>query len=1079
MSVLPAQTPYWRDMNIINKNREPESTEFVTYASMAGALKAISGTDGITDFSLSDNYLSLNGLWKFYFSPSGNLPDDISDPEKSCADWKDIKVPGNWERQGFGTAVYTNVRYDFAPSNPRPPVLPAKDPAGVYRRSFTIPSGWKNKDIFLNICGAKSGVCVYVNGKESGYFEDSKNLARFNITRFLKEGDNTLVLEMHRWSTGSYLEDQDFWRISGIEREVYLSAGAKGGISDFEIDAVPDNSLKNGDFHLQVTGDSLKNVSYTLFDSTGRKIAAGHSAEFSEITDNIKFTYVDSALVHKKRVCNFETSLKNIKLWSCERPYLYDLIICAGTKGAEEYVPFKVGFRKLEIKRSAETDSTGTPYTVFFINGKPAMLKGVNMHEHNPVTGHYLTAAEIREDLSLMKRNNINAIRTCHYPQSRYFYELCDKYGIYVVCEANLESHGTGYDLREGGTLGNNPAWICNHLDRENNMFERCKNFPGIIIWSLGNEAGNGYNFYMAYKFLKSKERTGRPVNYERALWEWNTDMFVPMYPSGAWFEKTGRTATLKPVIPCEYSHAMGNSNGGLWKQWRAIYKYPNLQGGFIWDWVDQGFLEHDSAGRKYWAYGGDYGKDEPSDGNFNCNGLVSPDRTPHPALHEVKYCYADAAFLADNSDNLAFRVINRFSFTNLGEYIIKYKVFPESRACVSRHGLKIDGKKPVAAGNLHISLAPGDTGKIRIPEFKREKGRNYYVNFNLVTTCSRNLIPQGWSIASEQLHLTPTGNSTKIVRNKNGEITLHEDADKIVFASKDIKFVFDKETGTISSYEYKGKELFYGGFGFRPNFWRAPTDNDYGNGEPLRTQIWKKASSDFNVSTEAALDKDNKSGELTAEYKLPAGNIFTMKYSIMPDGMISIKQHFSPAPAGSPELPRLGFRFRIPAVSDKFEYFGRGPWENYKDRKASAFMGYYENSAENNYVPYIRPQENGHHCDTKWLAAGNMLIKADSLMEFNILRNSIEDFDGENASENYQWNNFSPDEVHNTAYAKNRLRKQTHINDIIPKDYAEVCIDYGQTGIGGYDSWGAMPDGDVILLPEKSYSWTINIRPF
>jgi beta-galactosidase len=593
--------PYWKDIQTVAVNKEYPRTAFMTYDNRNQALTG--------EYENSPYYKLLNGTWNFYYADAyKDLPANIEQPDANIA-WKEIKVPGNWEVQGYGVAIYTNHGYEFKPRNPQPPQLPETNPVGVYQRDIEIPADWDGRDIFLRLEGAKSGVYVYVNGQEVGYSEDSKNPAEFLINNYLKPGKNSLVIKIFRWSTGSYLECQDFWRMSGIERDVFLFSQPKTHIKDFNVVSTLDDTYKNGIFKLNVdvTNHTAANkevtVAYELLDATKKVVAEGNTP--CPVTAD------------GQKSISFEAALSNVKTWTSEHPNLYRLLISLkdGEK-TSEIIPYTVGFRRFEIKPTDQIAENGKPYVCLFVNGQPIKLKGVNIHEHNPETGHYVPEELMRKDFTLMKQNNINSVRLCHYPQDRKFYELCDEYGIYVYDEANIESHGMYYNLSRGGTLGNHPEWLKPHMDRTINMYERNKNHPSVAIWSLGNEAGNGYNFYQTYLWLKEREVKGmnRPVNYERALWEWNTDMYVPQYPSAAWLEEIGKKGSDRPIAPSEYSHAMGNSNGNLAAQWRAIYKYPNLQGGYIWDWVDQGILETDENGRTYWAYGGDYGTNAPSE---------------------------------------------------------------------------------------------------------------------------------------------------------------------------------------------------------------------------------------------------------------------------------------------------------------------------------------------------------------------------------------------------------------------------------------------------------------------------------
>ena len=1078
--------PYWQDIQVVAVNKEKPRSSFMSYADRETALTS--------RFEKSPYYSLLNGTWKFFFVDSyKDLPQNITDPSVNTSSWDDITVPGNWEVQGHGVAIYTNHGYEFKPKNPQPPLLPEANPVGVYRRDIEIPASWDNRDIYLHIGGAKSGLYVYLNGKEVGYSEDSKNPAEFLINKYLQPGKNVLTLKIFRWSTGSYLECQDFWRMSGIERDVFLWSQPKASIQDFRVVSTLDDTYTNGIFKLAVdlknhTQETKNlNVGYELLDAKGNLVA-------SEAND----IWVSPAA---PQTASFEYDLKNVAPWSAEHPNLYKLLMTIKEEGKViEVVPFNVGFRRFEMKQIDQVAEDGKPYTVLLFNGQPVKFKGVNIHEHNPETGHYVTEELMRKDFELMKQNNINAVRLCHYPQDRKFYELCDEYGLYVYDEANIESHGMYYSLKKGGTLGNNPEWLIPHMDRTMNMYERNKNYPSVTFWSLGNEAGNGYNFYQTYLYLKDKEinSMNRPVNYERALWEWNTDMYVPQYPSAEWLEEIGRKGSDRPVAPSEYSHAMGNSSGNLWDQWKAIYKYPNLQGGFIWDWVDQGILEKDKNGREYYTYGGDYGVNAPSDGNFLCNGIVNPDRTPHPAMAEVKYAHQNIGFEAIDLANGLFRVTNRFYFTNLKKYMVHYSVTANN--------------KVVRSGKVSLDIKPQASKEFTVPvgNLKPQAGTEYFVNFNVTTVEKEPLIPIGHEIACDQFRL-PIESPKKAFKTSGPKLTVSTNGDNLSASSSKVNFIFNKKTGIVTSYKVDGTEYFSEGFGIQPNFWRAPTDNDYGNGMPKRLQIWKESSKNFNV-TDATVTMDGNNAVVNVNYLLPAGNLYIVNYTIYPSGAVNVAARFTSTDmdaaqtevsestrtatftpgrdaarkeASKLNVPRIGVRFRLPASMNQVEYFGRGPAENYLDRNAGSMVGLYKSTAEELYFPYVRPQENGHHTDTRWVSLSTgkkgLLIQADNTIGFNALRNSIEDFDDEEATGlSRQWSNFTPEQVanHDEAAAKNVLRRQHHINDITPRDFVEVCVDLKQQGVAGYDSWGSRPEPAYTLPANREYNWGFTLIP-
>lgn len=1076
--------PYWKDIQTVSVNREAPRSAFMTYANREQAASM--------RYEQSPYYQLLNGTWKFYYVDSyKQLPENITSTA-NLDGWKDIQVPGNWEVQGFGTAIYTNHGYEFQPRNPQPPALPEQNPVGVYRREITVPADWDGRDIYLHIAGAKSGCYVYVNGKEVGYNEDSKNPAEYLINDYLQPGKNVLTLKIFRWSTGSYLECQDFWRMSGIERDVFLYSQPKASVNDFRITSTLDDAYKNGIFRLAI---DLKNhqtntanlaVSYTLVDKDGKTVS-----------ENEQTVSVPS---DKLSTVSFQQQLPDVQTWTSEAPNLYKLFMTVKENGkVTEVIPYHVGFRRIEIKEIDQKAGNGKNYVVLLVNGQPIKLRGVNIHEHNPETGHYVPEELMRKDFELMKRHNINTVRLCHYPQDRRFYELCDEYGIYVYDEANIESHGMYYDLRKGGTLGNNPEWLKPHMYRTINMFERNKNYPSVTFWSLGNEAGNGYNFYQTYLWLKEADKNimSRPVNYERAQWEWNSDMYVPQYPSAGWLEQIGQRGSDRPVAPSEYAHAMGNSTGSLWDQWKAIYKYPNLQGGYIWDWVDQGILTHDENGRPFWAYGGDFGTNMPSDGNFCCNGIVSPDRTLHPAMNEVKYAHQYVGFEPVDLSKGVFKVQNRYYFTNLKKYLITYQVKAND--------------KVIRNGKVSLDIAPQASQELTVDVsgLEPKTGTEYFVNFSVTTTEPEPLVPIGYELAHEQFRL-PIEPVARTFATDGPALKCSTDGNLLKVSSSRLNFVFDKESGIVTSYKVKGTEYFDKGFGIQPNFWRAPNDNDYGSQEPKRLQIWKQSSKDFRV-VEATLDMDGKDAVLKATYLLAAGNLYIATYRIHPSGVVKADYTFTSTEmeANKTELseatlmatftpgndalrkessklvvPRIGIRFRLPVHMNQVTYFGRGPEENYIDRNNGTLVGLYKNTADNMYFPYVRPQENGHHTDTRWLSLGKkgkgLTIYADNTIGFNALRNSVEDFDGEEATHrDYQWNNRDAEELkHDVATAKNIKPRQTHINDITPRNFVEVCVDMKQMGVGGYDSWGAIPDPQYLLPANKEYKWGFTIVP-
>jgi beta-galactosidase len=1112
--------PYWKDLNVIEINKQAPRTTFMSFDNFTNAANALK-TPAI-QYEKSPYFLLLNGTWKFYFVDAYyKLPANITDANVDVSDWHDIKVPGNWELQGHGDAIYVNHPYEFAPQNPVPPVLPEENPVGVYRREFEITENFgRDRRVFLHIAGAKSGVEVYINGRFVGYSENSKDPAEFFISPYIQFGKNVLTLKIARWSTGSWLECQDFFRVSGIERDVFIWSQPEVSVQDFRVVSTLDDTYKNGIFKLDVDVKDIfalrENVSlkYELFDASGKIVA-------SQTQKNRSKVFRSSTVYFDQQILN------DVLTWTSEHPNLYNLFITIEENNQVlEVIPFRVGFRRIEIKESeytlTEKDRNGNDVVrnkrLFFVNGQPIKLKGVNVHETS-LEGNIVNAEQMKRNFELMRLHNINSVRTAHYPQDRKFYEMCDVYGLYVYDEANIESHGMYYtihqdDMRKGalghedgrkrGTLGHNPDFFESHISRWKAMFERNKNYASLTIWSLGNEAGNGYNFYNGYVWLKEADRflMNRPVVYERALREWNTDMIVPQYPSTEAFQRNGEALWDRPYVPSEYSHAMGNSNGNLSDQWEQIYNYPQLQGAYIWEWMDHAKLAVDANGREFWAYGGDFGIDQPSDGNFVADGVIGPDQEPHPAMAEVKYVHQNVAFEAIDLNKGEFKILNRFYFSNLKDYTVRYNI--------------LENGKVIQNGVIPVNLEAQQSQIINVPvnKIRVKPASEYFVNFEVLSKKAEPLVPAGHIVATEQFRLPIESEKRAYKSPKNPQLTLGSTDDgRIVISSSKVHFEFDKKSGFVTSYRVDGQEYFRDGFGIQPNFWRGPTDNDYGSRMPYRLQIWKEASKNFNVAhVEVAGEDDHIFVKIT--YLLPLGNPYFVTYKIYPSGVVHVAVRYIPidvetlqaaeseeertateSASGALararradtrlEIPRVGVRFRLPETMNHVQYYGRGPDENYLDRHRGSHVGWYTTTAEEMYTPYVRPQENGHRTDTRRVAlhtknGRGLLIEADQTIGFNALRNSVEDFDGEESDKDYQWGNGSPHSplVKDPAAAKDILRKQTHEADIIPRNFVEVCVDVRQMGVAGYNSWGDRPKPQYSLFANQEYIWGFTLIP-
>ena len=1036
---LGAQTPWWQDIQITSIGAETQRTEVIYHPTKEDAL-----TKG---FRASVNYVDLNGTWDFkYFDDYKAIPaESFTDGEAMDAftaklSWDRIQVPGNWEALGWGVALYTNHGYDFCPRNPEPPQLPEAFPAGIYHRKFTLPDAWKDRQVFLNLCGTKSGTYVYVNGCLVGYHEDAKDLARYNISGVVKDGENELTLMMMRYSTGSYLECQDFWRISGIERDVYLSSEINDTGFDFSVISTLDESLENGLFKLRMKSEAPTEVYYELIDKDGTVLS-------------------DAVFEFNGRMATTIDTIPSPRKWSAETPELYTLLLRVNG----EYTRFHVGFRRFELKDVPGSD--GRPVKVYLVNGQPVKFKGVNLHEHNPYTGHYVDRDLMLKDLTLMKEANVNAIRTCHYPQGREFYELCDSVGLYVWNECNIESHGMYYGER---SLAKKPEWQTKHIDRTLNCYRRTANYPCVSMLSLGNEAGNGVNFQETYKLLKALEKNGmnRAVTYERAEDAWNSDWRCPMYVDANWFRWQGENYSKRPVIPVEYAHAMGNSTGAFDLMWNEIYAYVNNQGAFIWDWVDQGLYDKERG----WTYGGDYGVDAPSDGNFNLNGIINPDRVPHPGYWAVKQVHQDIAVSEVEPLKGRFSVFNRFYFKSLEGYTLRYRV--------ERSG------KVVKKGKVALSAAPQSSEEIKVKLPLMWKKGEYRIIFEGITTRPLPLLAKGSVVSTDEFQLKDSSKN-KVYKDK-GVVSMSENDSTIVLSSAKATLVYNKAEGAVVSYKVRGRDVVEDGFGIRPVFHRAPTDNDYGDGEPYRTLAWKRASQNPNARAEVRSTGDK--GVLAIIYTLPDKCSMETVYTLYPGGVLHIASNFKGNSTpdrfnnyfhrrGAIELPRLGFRMRL--GGEKFRYFGRGPVENYWDRKPGSLKGLWESKVTDEYFPYARPQETGHHTETAWINIGGLTAVADSLFEFSALHQRIEDLDGEECTaRDYQWSNFDTPPVHDTLWAANRLRRQTHLNDVPVREDVELVIDYKMTGVGGYDSWGWMPEESQSLWTNGNYSWGFTLIP-
>lgn len=1023
------KVPYWQNEKINEENREPMHASYFVYENEAAATQ--------NDYRKSQNYLDLNGTWKFkYLTTPNDLPAGFENTTFNDASWDNFKIPASWDVNGYGYPVYVNTTYDFDYlMAPNPPFVPTNyNPTGIYRREITVDKSWEGKDIFLHIGAAKSNLTVWVNGVYVGYGEDGKLPSEFNLNKYIKAGKNSIVLKVMKWNDGSYLECQDMWRMSGITRDSYLVARNKVHLKDYEISPDLDASYVNGTLKITTEFSDLnKKDSYTFE---------------VQLKDNGKVIDSKSTILSAEtKKAAFDFVVNNPKKWSAEIPNLYQVtFLLKDKKGAiVEIINQDVGFRKVEIKGGQ-----------LLVNGKAIYIKGVNRHETDPVTGQTISKERMEEDIKLMKQFNINAVRMSHYPNDEYMYELCDKYGIYVVDEANIESHGMGYDITK--TLGNKPDWELAHIQRMQRMVERDKNHTSVIIWSMGNEAGNGYNFYRGYLWIKNRDKS-RPIQYERATagawdgkdlkYEWNSDIIDPMYSSPNKMEEyiLANPHPDRPYIQCEYAHAMGNSMGNFKDYWDVYRKYPNFQGGFIWDMIDQSVYKTLPDGTKILAYGGDFGpKDVRSDNNFVNNGVFTVDRKPNPHAFEVRNVLQNILTSWDNAPTATIKVYNEFSFKDLSNVGLRWTLI-------------LDGKEDAKGTIENLDINPNQSKTYTLPvNLEGKEFKEAFINISYFLKQEEPFLPKGFEIATEQLALKGTWkNDIKI--NGGSKITVLKNVNNTVFKSDKTEIVFDKKTGFISSYTFENHPIIKEGYQLRPNFWRAPNDNDFGANLQNYLVAWKQATENPTlVSWTHSVTKDNKV-LVKATYDLPQVSAkLELNYEINSNGQLNVKEQLNIDKTKEVVmLPRFGMEIIVPKDFSNVSYYGRGPFENYIDRNYSAKVGLYNQTVSEQYYPYIRPQETGNKTDVRWVElSGDKLkltVKSDELLSFTALHFLNEDLDD------------------------GTKKDQRHAAELKERDLTSLKIDWKQMGVGGIDSWQAWPM-EKYLLREKSYQYQFNITP-
>ncbi|TSA34360.1 MAG: DUF4981 domain-containing protein [Porphyromonadaceae bacterium] len=1025
----------WENPAVTNINREPPRASFFSYGTENAA---IAGNHEGSEF-----FRTLNGKWSFHYSQKpGDRPFYFFKDDYDIRDWDIIDVPSNWEMLGYGIPIYISAGYAFKPS---PPNVPKDDnPVGSYRRDFHIPPLWKDREVFLHFGAVSSAFYVWVNGEPVGYSEDSKTPSDFNITRFIRNGKNTLAIEVYRWSDGSYLEDQDFWRMSGITRDVYLFSTNRVHIADVFIHSDLIHDYRDGLFKLVMdvrnynTPDSVYQIDVNILDGRAPLFRESKKMEISEDSQNVVFT----------------DTLLNIREWSAEEPNLYTLLISLKNSMGRniESVSMPIGFKSVEIKDKQ-----------LLINGKRVYLKGVNMHEHHPEKGHVVDEETMRQDILLMKSNNINAVRTSHYPQPERWYQLCDQYGLYLIDEANIESHGMGYD--KDSTLADRQEWAAAHLDRTISMVERDKNHPSILIWSLGNESGDGSNMLADYKWIKKRDPS-RPVQYERAekstnTAEYHTDIWCPMYAKIEFLvQYADNPENERPLILCEYAHSMGNSTGNLQDYWDVIESHPILRGGFIWDWVDQGLTKTNDKGKKYWAYGGDYGPPgTPTSGNFCINGLVFPDRTPHPALTEVKKVYQYVKMLPVDLKTGKINLVNGYAFSNLSSFQLHW--------IIEQDGSQVD------EGTVNCPDVPaGKSAEINL-QYKvpvPQPGEEYFLILSIFRPEAWTILPAGHVYATAQLKLPVYKERMLVPVRDYGDLSTIESTGKTTIKGKDFSITFDGLNGQMVSLKFKGTELVKEAM--VPDFWRAPTDNDFGNGLPERCAIWKEAGKNAKLVSSRFEQPNPRLAVFDFGFALSDSmGLFAsvgLRYKIYGTGDIMVEYQFEKKRDSLPEIPRIGLNLILRKEFDKVKWYGRGPEENYWDRKSASLVSLYKNSVSNLYTSYIRPQENGYHTDVRWLSLSNgkgqgLLIIGEPMVCFSALHNKREDFTS-------MQRNFDERLTNPAQYNR-------HTVDVVPQDLVSLYIDLGQMGVGGDNSWGAQTHPEY-RIEGKSYQYRFRLKP-
>ena len=990
------KTPVWKDPSVNQVNREPRRAHFFAFENIDKARG---------DKAASARYLSMEGTWKFCFvKDHQNAPKDFYSLKYDDSKWVDFPVPGLFEINGYGDKIYKNMGYAWCTTfeNNPPYIGETNNYTGSYRRTFDLPADWKGQEVFFHVGSATSNLSVWVNGRYVGYSEDAKVAAEFNITKYLKPGRNLIAMQVMRWCDGSYLEDQDFWRFTGIAREVYLYATPKVHIQDITIgqDYADGKGLLNVD--VKVAGKAQ--LEARLFDADSKQVAEGMTA-----------------------------TVENVNPWTAETPYLYilELQLKQGEK-VLEVVRKKVGFRHIEIKGGQ-----------LLVNGQPILIKGADRHELDPDGGYVVSVERMIQDIRIMKQLNINAVRTCHYPDDPRWYDLCDEYGIYLTAESNLESHGMGYKEK---TLAKNEAFAKMHIERQEGNVITYKNHPSIIVWSLGNEAGYGPNFERAYDWVKAYDKT-RPCQFEQARQNGKTDIFCPMYLGYEDCVKYAQGDNPRPLIQCEYAHAMGNSMGGFKEYWDIIRKYPKYQGGYIWDFVDQGLRDKSAVtGKEIFTYGGDYGRYPASDHNFNCNGIIAPDRRLNPHAYEVGYYYQNVWITEKNLKEGQFEVYNENFFKNLDDLELVWTIRRHS-GTINVSGIAPQQRKLITDAELKATVA-------RVLEHHPDA--EVLVNFEFRSREAQPLIDKGQVLARQQFCIQPYQFPVISDDVETPGITKEETISYLKLTAAGTTLTIGKWSGLIDYLDVDGKPMLLDRHSILPEFWRAPTDNDYGARFQERFAVWKNPEMKLKE-----FDVEDNGAEAT--FELPAVKAtLKLTYTLTAEGEVIIRQQLdADDEAKVAPMFRYGMQLQMPQAYNSVKYYGRGPVENYCDRHDSEFLGVYEAKVADEYFPYVRPQESGNHTDVRWFR----VLDAEG--------KGLEFYAGvpiEVSALNYLTEDLDDGPVKDKAIGR-------HSGDLVERPLTQVHIQQRQMGLGCVNSWGAWPR-EEYMLPYRDYDFTYVIKP-